>query len=272
MKKRGDLNRKTTSTILEILVKSGEPLHVREIIRRSGLCNETVVRVLKTLAEKGWLECAQYKNKKCYYLKQNLPLPQKLKLFSLIKNNSAGEGGGEKAPSFEEWMTFCAALSSCFSAFLKTVDEIREAEKNQAEILKAIEKINKFYNSISEKINSAFSFYEKNKEKVEFLRKEFLSEDIDIFEMDVADVIKLVSWFKKYEDGYLELRMRGGLRPLEALEWAKEYKWLKIRKEMKTTPMGEWNSGVRRLFEHSLKTLRDEYGRLTFKKALGLND
>lgn len=272
MRKSGDLNKRTTAIILKTLVESEEPLHVREIIRRTGLCNETVVRVLKTLAERGWLECTQIKNRKYYFLKQNLPLNQALRIFSFIKIDKEEETKKEEVNYLERWLAFCATLSNSFSAFFKMVEGIRQVEERQAQISEVAEKIHKIISQFQKAFDFAVSFFERRKKKIEFLRKEFLQENIDIYEIDVFTTIKLVSWFIKNESGYIELRARG-LRPTEALEWAREYKWIKFRKEMKTRPMSEWNGEVRRLLEHPPEVLRNVYGwRLTYKEILGLKD
>ena len=227
MKKKGDLNRKTVSKIYTLLTKSG-PLHVREIIRRTGLGRKAAPRALRTLEEKGVLSSFTQGRRKYYFVKEGLSISE-----SRFMLKRLGWGSLE-------------IEGKCAEAIGKISEEMRVAAsifKNLTAYMKASAKITKeagrLINVASKAADHLKAFFTKHEGDIIFLREELLRSGVDLFEADLEAAFKIINWFMKHKEGYLFLRKRG-LQPLTALEWAGEGSFLRESMRMREIPAAEY--------------------------------
>jgi hypothetical protein len=268
MRKKGALNKKTSSLVLQTLVSSDRPLHIREIIRRTGLGNRTVVYVLRTLEGKGILKSFREKNKKYYAINNMAPLSLIIDFLGAapfiqqVNRKEGEEGSIENMEPFKS-LKLLTKIIGDFEGYMKTVralfpQPIYEEIKHFNEIFDSLS----VFDSLSAGITRILRVIDANLNIVEFMREEFLHEGIDIYEFSINDFLPLLIYFKENLDAYKELRGRG-LNPEDALKWCNKYKWLMAARERKTIPATEWAFSKKRrrwLLPHPDEILRSKYG------------
>jgi DNA-binding PadR family transcriptional regulator len=245
MRRKGALNRKTSMLVVQALVDGGRPLYLRELIRLTGLRNQTVINVVKTLEKKGFLTSSKVKNRLYYSINPETSIFTVLELLGLGEKFNLPISSG-MSPTFEE--AFEEALKST-EVLKKLTDFIWKSWLREIE-------------NISIGVREVAEFFESNREKAEFLRSEFLSEGVDLYEIPAKNFFVILRRFMKTEEAYRKLRLKG-VKPKEALTWSAVYREIVRNGEHKTIPATEWlfpKSKRRWNLPHPTSVLTGDYG------------
>jgi len=247
MRKKGDLNHRTTQLIVKTLAESGRPLYVRQLIRLTGLRNETVVNVTRTLERKGVLKSFREKNRLYYTLNSE----EALRIDLTIKF------------AFKQIYKEIKKFKKYSNKFRKYIENIGKCSEYIVKYIENIEKpIDRLYNSFKR----AMEYFEANRDSAEELRADFMSEGIDLYEIPFDRFLLLLRYFIENREAYNRLRQRG-VNPKEALEWATVYRGIIREAKWKTIPATEWafsKSKRRWNLPHPDLILNIEYGYRTW--------
>jgi DNA-binding MarR family transcriptional regulator len=88
-------------------------------------------------------------------------------------------------------------------------------------------------------ISAALEYAESHGADIRFLDDEFQQEGVDFLRLPYDLALGYLQLYLKRRGEYRRLR-KGGLRPLEALEWADELGWILAAQRLKWLPAAEW--------------------------------